>query len=280
MIEKTHARLVVVAAGLAATLATSSARADAQVCPEAALEGQSLRDAHRLVEARDHFRTCAREDCPRVVQRDCVAWLADLERNLPTIVLAAKDASGRDVIAVRVSMDGREVATKLDGQSLALDPGEHAFLFEQSDGTQTTVPALVNEGEKNKVIGAVMGALVARLPDGPTPSPEKGSVLRPLSYVLGGTGVLAAGFGATFGLLAMSEKSRANCSSAGVCAPAPLADARRDATFATIGFVASGLLLANSVTILLVAPRDGGKTVRLSPALGMRSAGLVVGGAW
>src|SRR5262245_7790898 len=93
---------------VAATVACPRAFGDdKKVCLAAAAQGQTLRDAHKLVEAREQFRTCAREQCPRVVQKDCVAWLSDVEKNLPSVVLTAKDEAGADIVEGKVSVDGK-----------------------------------------------------------------------------------------------------------------------------------------------------------------------------
>jgi hypothetical protein len=56
-------------------------------CLAAASRGQTLRDAHSLVEARVQFQACARRECPAIVQTDCGAWLDAVERTLPSVVL-------------------------------------------------------------------------------------------------------------------------------------------------------------------------------------------------
>jgi hypothetical protein len=60
---------------------------DRAACFDAATEGQSLRDANRLVEARERFRVCAQDECPSSMKGDCATWLAEVERSLPGIVV-------------------------------------------------------------------------------------------------------------------------------------------------------------------------------------------------
>jgi hypothetical protein len=48
---------------------------DKAACLDASSQAQSLRDAHKLVEARQKLRVCAQAACPGVVQRDCLSWL-------------------------------------------------------------------------------------------------------------------------------------------------------------------------------------------------------------
>ena len=50
------------------------------------------------------------------------------------------------------------------------------------------------------------------------------------------------------------------------------------ATIATVGFIAGGVLLAGGAALYLTAPRAG--EVAIAPSLGDRSAGLSMRGAW
>src|SRR3954467_14389164 len=109
-------------------MATSQGFAgDRAACFDAASKGQSLRDQHKLLEARDAFRICSQRDCPTSMQSDCTGWLNVIEKSIPSVVLSAKDATGRDVLGATVTLDGQPTATKLDGTPLSLNPGPHNF---------------------------------------------------------------------------------------------------------------------------------------------------------
>ena len=124
---------------VASVLVARGALADEKAaCLDASSKGQTLRDQHKLVEARQQLRVCAAGGCPSVVQTDCAAWLADVEKAIPTVVLAAKNGAGADLFDVKVSVDGQPLASRLDGQALPLDPGPHAFRFEGADGRTST----------------------------------------------------------------------------------------------------------------------------------------------
>src|SRR5580658_4532403 len=83
-------------------------------CEAAVSKGQELRDAHKLVEAREQFRICAAPACPAVMRSDCTNWIDEADRAIPTVVLSAKDASGDDLLDVSVSLDGAPLTAKLD----------------------------------------------------------------------------------------------------------------------------------------------------------------------
>src|SRR5262245_17026817 len=99
-VKRLAGRACVAIAGLCALVALSaSARADeasGAKCVEAAYHAQELRDHGRLREARAALLTCAAPTCPAVVERDCRAWLSDVDERLPMIVVAVVDPDGHD----------------------------------------------------------------------------------------------------------------------------------------------------------------------------------------
>jgi hypothetical protein len=147
--------------------AAPNAAADATACAQAASQGQTLRDAHKLLEARDQFRACAATTCPRVLQPDCTMWFQDVEKAIPTIVLQAKDGGGGDLIDVRVTVDGQPFAMRLDGLAVAMNPGAHVFRFELPDGASVEKQQVVREGEKNSTVLGVFPKKEAPPPPAP-----------------------------------------------------------------------------------------------------------------
>jgi hypothetical protein len=98
--------------------ATSASAGDNAACLDAASRGQTLRDARKFVEAREQFLVCAASTCPAAVRADCVTWLTEVDKALPSVVITAKDASGADVVDVTVAVDGRPLASKLDADDV------------------------------------------------------------------------------------------------------------------------------------------------------------------
>jgi hypothetical protein len=235
---------------------------DKAVCLDAVSKGQRLRDAHRLVEAGKHFRVCARVECPAVIQSDCANWLADLERTVPTVVLSAKDDSGRDLVDVTVSVDGQPLVGALDGQAVAVNPGLRTFRFEGPDGAVATQQRLVKEGEKAQSVLAVF----SRSDVSPDPSPAApdsarssaaappGTALRVLGLSLGGTGVVGMAVGVAVALDAKSKDNRA-AGEAGTARRADSASAVGEGNVATV-VVGIGMAMAVAGVVLwLTAPR-------------------------
>jgi len=280
-------------------LATPSrALADGKaVCVQAAASAQRSRDVHKLVQARESLLVCAASTCPSVVQKDCVAWLAEVEQGLPTVVITAKDDTGKPLFDVRVSVDGELLALKLQGEALPVNPGAHALHCEAGDGRQLDQQVLVKEGVKNQSVDVVLAG-PARVAAPPVPTPAlsstaslsdagqtKSNPLRTVGWTIGGVGLAGLAVGAVFGVVAISDKSSAHCNASSACEAGPLSDARSAATFSTIGIIAGGALAAGGLALVLFAPKAGASpsrtaTLMLSPQVSSREGGLVLGGAW
>ncbi len=236
---------------------------DKAVCLSAASKGQTLRDAHKLIEAREQLRLCAAAQCPAVVQSDCAGWLADVERVLPTVVLSAKDAAGRDLVdVVKVSLDGQPLASVLDGQAVPVDPGMHTFRFERADGSATTQQALVREGAKAQNVSAVLSG--AEGSTGGTgfgegggsglvaPTPRRPA--RVVGIVLAGVGVLGMGAGVGLALFAKSKDNQAS-GEAGLARQTDSTSAVNTGTAATVVLAAAAAVAAAGVIVWLTAPK-------------------------
>lgn len=269
-----------------ATSSTATARAHAQgSCSDVAVEAQARRDARELLESRALLRRCAARECPALIQRDCSRWLEDVEKSLPTVVLAAKDATGQLLVDVKVTADGTPIADQLDGRAVPMNPGVHTFHFERSDGVSAERRLPVREGEKNQEVLAVFESPAPVQAKSPTQlaSVEPAELSRPpnvwrsVGWVAGGVGVLGIGLGATFGFIAVSDKNAAACDAAGACNGQELSSARSHATIANVAFITGGILLAGGAALVLFAPRDHS---RPSPRVTARLSGIALEGAW
>jgi hypothetical protein len=291
-------RVAAVSASLAlpfalVTFAASEARADERAaCVEAASQGQTLRDAHKLIEARDQFRLCAQQRCPAVVQKDCAGWLEAAERSVPTVVVTAKDDRGADLPDVAVTVDGQPFAAKLDGNALPLDPGRHSFHFEWSGGPPVDQAVVVREGEKDQHVAAVLvrtgappGAVSgvdSASHEGAQPAPS-GSGLKTAGWVIGAVGVVGLAVGGTFAGLAIGDKKDAACNAANECQAGPLSRAKTAAIVADVGLIGGGVLFAVGAGLVLFSPSGAhGSTgqVRLAPTVGSNGGGVTLAGSW
>ncbi len=212
------ARGLVGAFALAAlALAPGLAHADDKAaCVASSEEAQQLRSEGKLIAAREKLLACAREACPAIVRKDCSEWLVEVDRSVPSVVPSAKDAAGHDVVAAQVLVDGKKVASSLDGRAVAVDPGAHVLRFDAANGQSIEERVIVREGERNRPIIVLLGpapnATSVRGADGGA----KGHRGVPVaSIVLAGVGVAALASFAFFGVTGKSDVSDLRA----VCAP-------------------------------------------------------------
>jgi hypothetical protein len=130
--------------------------------------------------------------------------MSDVLATLPTVVVAARDAEGHDTASVRLSIDGKVVADKLDGRPIEIDPGLHSFRLESSAaGTWTEQQELVREGERDRAItlvlpgkapssagGSSASTSIGTATTSATPAPPASHVST-LAWVFGGVAVAA-----------------------------------------------------------------------------------------
>jgi hypothetical protein len=191
---------------------------DKSACVASYDRSQVLRRDHRLQRAREELRGCSRAACPALVRNDCLTWLEQVQAELPSLTIrAAKD--GADIANVTIVEDDVVVATRLDGSSLEVDPGEHAFRFETEGAPPVALHLVVREREKDRVvpINFVWPGSVHSPADAAIASPAVATA-RPIplgAFVLGGVAV--AGL-ATFGVLGIVGKN-AQSSLQDTCAP-------------------------------------------------------------
>jgi hypothetical protein len=305
---------VIVPAVLALGLLAPHAYAgDKAACLDAADEGQTLRNAHKLVEAREKLRVCAAAGCPTVVQGDCAEWLASVEKAMASLVVTAKDGAGASLVDVTVTVDGKPFASRLAGEAVSIDPGQHTFHFVGPGGTTLDQIVVAAEGEQNQRVVVVLdkklsapeaknapsqnprssaSSAVAASPAGsgesgnapPEAGTSGGGPWKTIGWVAGGAGVVGLGVGTIFGLMAISDHNAADCNAASVCLTGPLNDARGAATESSVGFIAGGVLLAAGVGLVLFAPAGGEQrastAIAVTPVLARGGAGLGLGGTF
>jgi hypothetical protein len=254
-------RAPLVAVALATSLALHAAAAHADdaagrvrppgkaACLDSASTGQTLRDAHKLVLARVQFQICASATCPAGVQRDCVTWLAELDRTVPTLVLSAKDGAGKDLVDIRVSMDGQPLVSTLDGRAVAVDPGMHTFRFERADGTQVTEPTLVKEGEKAQPLAVVLRGREAAAAS----RSSAWSALRIASVVVASLGVVGVATGIGLEVDAKSNDDTARAET-GPQRNADSESAVNEGTAASVVLGVSAAVAAAGIVMWFVAP--------------------------
>jgi hypothetical protein len=278
----------------AAVLFAPVARADVAACIASSEQALTLRKQGKLRDALKQLAQCADPACPAEVSAECTQRIGAISAAMPTLILAAKDGAGNDLVDVKVSMDGTPLAQKLDGLPLSIDPGEHAFHFEVAGQPPLDRQLVLREGEKDRHETVVLGPAAppaSAPPPAPAPvasGPSWWTTQRTLAVVGGGVGVIGLGVGAIFGGLALSDQSqeKSSCSSGG-CPNRPQAQAdyttgNQNATASTVAFIAGGAFLAAGAVLFFTAhdpsaPPTAGR-LYLAPSTTARGAGFLLGG--
>jgi len=175
-------------------------------CIEAYERVQTLREQGALGDARAAAIACSADTCPKVLAKECATWLDQIAQSQPTVVLGATAPDGKDLTNVRVSVDGKPLASELGARALAIDPGAHKLRFESDEHGAIHLDVVVREGEKNRrIVAAFMPKREATpTPVANVPSPSDEGL--PLGFwIVGGLGVAGVGVGATFEALGLLQ---------------------------------------------------------------------------
>ena len=232
-----------------------------------------------MLVARSDLLLCSRASCPAAIQADCVDWLEEVMRSLPSVVVTAH-ARGRDVANVKVSVDGKLVAESLSGAALEVDPGQHVFHFESAPWPPVERAILVSESVKGRAIDIEFAPplpdiVAPRAPD--VPHRAGRHAFDKLDHALGAgaaAGLVTAGVAGGWGLWSRHHLEES-------CAPFCRGD-QKSAVHdkLVVADVALGVAVVSLVVLYLhvTRPLDPGATASTTPAAAPRLA-LLVGGA-
>lgn len=280
-------------------LTSSLARAEptkAQ-CITANTKAQSLRREGKLTEARQQLRMCGDSKCPALVSTDCAKRLDELESVQPTLVIDVKDAGGRDLSDVRVTVDGQPLLDRLDGSATRVDLGAHQFTFSVSGAPPVSEQLVIREGEKARPLHVVLEGVgtkpapaKAAPPAAVTPGGDNAEAAasasdearprpqRTAGYVVTGIGAAGLAVGGVFGYLALAAKNRQTTN----CSPSDCSDRQTAATahdsaksngaISTIAFVAGAAVATVGIVLIATA-----KPAHEEPASGTLTLGAHAG---
>jgi hypothetical protein len=145
----------------------ASADERASACADAGEKGQELRDTGQLLEARALFVKCAQRECPTAVRDSCTEWLADVDRRVPSIVVAAKDDRGHDIGAIVVSLDGQRLPGTVTSTAVSVNPGTHTVRVEAEGHEPGFEEIILREGELRRAVSITLRRVNAQRPLGP-----------------------------------------------------------------------------------------------------------------
>jgi len=125
---------------------------DRRACANAYEKAQELRQASKLRRSREALLGCAKSSCGEFVQTECKRWLTEVDSEMPSVVIAAKNESAEPVIQVDVTMDGELLTSQVDGHATNVDPGVHDFYFRTSAGAVAERRLVIAKGDRNRIV--------------------------------------------------------------------------------------------------------------------------------
>jgi hypothetical protein len=234
---------------------------DTTSCTKSYENAQILKKKREFLSARKELVTCIRE-CPAVVQRECGQWLEGLEPLVPSIVIHA-EVAGEDRTEVKVELDGKVIAEKIDGNRIDLDPGQHDLKFSLAGFPPVKKNLVMHEGEQLRVVKVTF-----EQPDvsgGKSGGPRaENRPVPPVVYVFGAVGLAGiAGFTA-FGLVGTSQRSRLERDCEPNCTDSSVDGVKRNLLLADVSLGVGVVALATGAVLWLTRPTVPATTERVS----------------
>jgi hypothetical protein len=183
-----------------------------------------LRREEQWLAARAAMNACSSESCPLAIRSDCRAWLDDLARLLPTILLVIeRDDEGKE--PALIELDGNLLELAQPGRPIEVLPGAHRLRVSVASYAPVERAFELEKGEKNRLIHIRFAreqppAQATRGPMSDAGSPSVPTASRPIpisTYLLGGGALLAFATSTSLVVSALSARSQARDTCAPFC---------------------------------------------------------------
>jgi hypothetical protein len=247
-------------AASAAPAAESSTPDPVLACLANHTEGQQLRKDGKLIESRDAFRQCSATECPSEIIRDCLGWMEEVARQIPSVSFAVT-ADGVSRADAQVFIDDARVLDKLSGRAIDVNPGPRRVRVELPPFEPFEEQVVFTEGDKFRIVEVKFASpLPAQAPlapaTNPTPQPEKHRPVPVTTYVFGGLGIAAAISGGAWGISNVALRSDMEESCSPNCSDKSIEVLKQRALLADISWGVSIVSLATAATIYFLRPEE------------------------
>lgn len=175
-------------------------------CAQAYESAQESRASGQLQETRQRLAFCAQTECPSFVQKDCARWLVEVERELPSIVVAAPGLDATTAAGVVVKIDGQIVSRGLSGEPVTLDPGSHELVVESPGQVPVMRTIMAQQGVQKRAVEIEFASLAPAASTELDPGPDSASHLQPYAFAAWGAGAIGLGAFAVLGTLGRAEE--------------------------------------------------------------------------
>ena len=257
------------------TLLVAGAAHAEQPCAGHYVKAQELRLDKKLRASREQLVACAQKSCPAFMQAECARWLTEVDAALPTVVVDVRDASGHAVVGGRLLVDGEVRQTRIDGASIAVDPGEHMLRVETAEGA-ASARLLVHEGAKDRPVVVTLPAAPSAIARAAAPAEREPRALVPWpAYALGGVAAVALGTFAYFAIsgYAMQLDMKHGCSP--YCPESRMTSLRQKYLAADISLGVAAVAAGAALWIALSRRSDGGVHVAFDARSGGATGSVV-----
>jgi hypothetical protein len=175
-------------------------------CAAAYEQAQELRLDGKLRAAREQLVVCSQPTCPKAAVVDCARWLAEVDAELPTLVLSVVGPAGEPLTGARVRIDGEPAAT---GAVLVVDPGPHVLYAEAPGYIPSESRVVLPARERRPVVLALAALsppseLAPAAPSASSPAPPASRGLA--APLLGAAGLTALAAASYFWLEGLSAR--------------------------------------------------------------------------
>jgi hypothetical protein len=182
----------------------NTSTAEVERCVEAHDSARVLMLDEKWLEAREGMVRCQDTACPLAIRSDCAAWLEEVTRILPTLlVMVERDDAGTS--RVELAIDGKSLELSNPPQPIELPPGTHLVRVRLEPYPPVERIVVLSRGEKNHVVRVRFAS--EKPPPLPPPAPRPSRPIPVVTYVLAGGAVAAF---ATSGILLASALTSRN----------------------------------------------------------------------
>jgi hypothetical protein len=221
-------------------------------CAASYEQGQTLRRAGNLSWAQAQLDICKRT-CPEELAKDCARWSAELDREIPSVLVTAVDQRGKPVDGVSLSIDGTDVAMPRNSRPLKLAAGAHRLVLVK-DGERIERSIELRPREQNVRIEIVFQRSQVTPP---VSRRAARSFSPPVSvWILGGIGVAGLATGAILGVKGQLDRSDLRSRCAPDCDQTEVDSIKREWVIGGIAAGVGAAALGVAVGIALTSESD------------------------
>jgi len=245
-----------------------TSRTEVEQCVAKHDSARQLRLDEQWQGARASMLSCADERCPLAIAADCRAWLDELARLMPTliVVVEGEELATRQP-ALRLELDGASLELKDPPSPIELLPGTHRLRFEVPGKPPVEIRFSLEKGEKNHIERVRFAPASAGQPPAMVASRIATRPVPASTYWLAAGSVAAFATATAFLVAGLNEHADAKAICAPTCDHSIRSSIQARLILADLAGVA-GLVLGGLAVhtylrrpVVLVAPRPAGPSV-------------------